>query len=159
MRFPLLVEEGVRGGGYKKDLFFLYQDFILICYDFEMQNYYQDRLNNHKRFYNRRKFLRNNPTPQEVILWSYLKNSKIGFKFRRQHSVGGFILDFYCPEKRIAIELDGYFHNQRKEYDIKRDLFFTSMNIKVIRLWNNEIDSDIQKVLTQINNLLINHHP
>lgn len=55
----------------------------------------------------KRQALRNNPTPTEKLLWSKLKNSQLGFKFRRQYSVGGYILDFYCPTKKLAIELDG----------------------------------------------------
>ncbi len=65
-------------------------------------------LNNKKYLKSTRKDLRNNPTSAEKILWEHLKGSNFyGYKFRRQHSIGRYILDFYCPELKISIELDG----------------------------------------------------
>ena len=65
----------------------------------------------------RRKELRNKSTPEEILLWLRLKNSQTGFKFRRQHSIGGYIADFYCPSKKLIIEIDGPQHLKNKEYD------------------------------------------
>ena len=67
-----------------------------------------------------RKSLRKNMTEEEVILWSVLQNNKCGYKFRRQHSIGRFIADFFCPVKRLIIELDGGQHLDNKEYDEER---------------------------------------
>ena len=57
-----------------------------------------------------RRKLRNSATPQEVIIWSRLKNSQLDYKFRRQHSIGKYIVDFYCPQIKLAIEVEGDSH-------------------------------------------------
>ena len=65
-----------------------------------------------------RKELRNHSTPAEAILWRMLKGKQIaGLKFRCQHSVGPYVLDFYCPQIKLAIELDGEVHNRQQDYD------------------------------------------
>ena len=71
-----------------------------------------------------RRELRTNATPQEIILWSRLKNKQLGVKFRRQHSFGKYIADFYCPEKRFIIEIDGTQHMEQEKYDTERTNFF-----------------------------------
>lgn len=109
-------------------------------------------INNISKLFNRRKELRNNGTPQEIILWNQLKSSKIGFKFRRQHSIGGYIVDFYCPSKKLAIEIDGAQHLETDsiQYDKNRTEFLNSLGIKVLRFYNNEIDKSIEGVLLKI---------
>jgi very-short-patch-repair endonuclease len=119
-----------------------------------MNNYYPDRIHNHKRFYFRRKELRNNATPEEIILWNYLKNSKLGFKFRRQHSIGGYIIDFYCPEKRITIELDGKHHDYQLMYDKTRDTYLQSLGVTVLRFKNDQVANDLDTILEKIVNSL-----
>ncbi|NEN24737.1 DUF559 domain-containing protein [Cryomorpha ignava] len=92
-----------------------------------------------------RKNLRNNLTPAEAKLWTLLKGKGLeGRKFRRQHSFANYILDFYCPEERLAIELDGqgHFEATQAEYDRERDLFLEYSGIRVLRfenkwVWNN----------------------
>ena len=79
-----------------------------------------------------------------------MKNSRLGFKFRRQHSVTFYILDFYCPEKKLAIELDGEQHKQNYKYDSYRTRYLGAFNIKVIRFWNWEVQSNLDKVVDQI---------
>lgn len=100
----------------------------------------------------RRKKLRTNQTSQEKILWWYLKDERLGFKFRRQHSMGGYILDFYCPKKRLIIEIDGGIHQTKEahEYDKVRDKFFTGLDYKVLRFTNNRIENDINEVIKEI---------
>ena len=102
-----------------------------------------------------RKKLRKDATPQEVIIWSRIRNSGIGFKFKRQYSIGGYILDFYCPSKRIGIEIDGSQHLQNKEYDKKRTKLFNDLDIKIVRFWNNEVNTNIdgvmQKIISELN--------
>ena len=107
---------------------------------------------NIKKLFERRKELRNNSTSQEDLLWSKLKNSQIGLKFRRQHSIGGYIVDFYCPSKRLVIEIDGpqHFTKDNKEYDEIRTEFFKGLDIKVLRFTNIEIDTNIYEVLQKI---------
>ena len=89
-------------------------------------------------------------TEEEIILWSVLKNNKLGYKFRRQHSIGRFIADFFCPLKRLIIELDGSQHLDNKEYDEERTNYFESLGIKVIRFWNNEVDKNLAEVMMKI---------
>ena len=65
--------------------------------------------------------LRQEQTPAELHLWERLRDRQFhGFKFRRQHAVGRFIVDFYCPTRRLIIELDGLIHNQQIEHDLER---------------------------------------
>jgi len=110
------------------------------------------RINNISKLYSRRKDLRNNSTPQEIILWSKLKNSQIGFKFRRQHSIGGYIVDFYCPSKKIIIEIDGsqHFTKDSIEYDKRRTSFFKGLDLRVLRFDNNDINKNIDGVILNI---------
>jgi len=78
------------------------------------------QIHNRKVLKQKRKILRNNLTPGEASLWKFLQKSQLeGRKFRRQHSVGNYILDFYCPGEKINIELDGEYHIPEK--DKKRD--------------------------------------
>lgn len=82
-----------------------------------------------------RKELRKNLTLAEAKLWSFLKNSQLGHKFRRQHSLGYYILDFYCPKARLAIELDGSPHNTEQGYakDEIRTKDLSKKGVKIIR--------------------------
>ena len=109
-------------------------------------------INNIKNLYYRRKELRNNSTPEEILLWIQLKNSKLGFKFRRQHSIGGYIVDFYCSSRKLVVEVDGpqHFSKESKEYDEVRTKFLEGMNIKVIRFCNTEINNELNMVIQKI---------
>jgi len=98
----------------------------------------------------RRKELRKNQTPQEFKLWFYLKNKKLGAKFRRQQGIGSYIVDFYCKDKNLVIELDGSNHIENKKYDEERSMYFDCFKIKVLRFWNSEIDKNIEEVLLKI---------
>ena len=94
-------------------------------------------LNNLPELKTFRRELRNQLTPAEAKMWDYLKGKKLdGHKFRRQHSVGPFILDFYCPDERLAIELDGQVHLFAQDYDRERDLFLAHFGILVLRFEN-----------------------
>ena len=106
--------------------------------------------------------MRNFPTQAEKNLWERLRDRKLdGFKFLRQHPIlyernGNdlrfFIPDFYCPEAKLIVELDGSVHNQTKEYDQWRDEILSQMLIKILRFTNGEV-IDIEKVLD-----VIRHH-
>lgn len=114
------------------------------------------QIHNNKIFRERRVELRNKSTPSENLFWNELRNSKLGVKFKRQHSIGGYILDFYCAEKKLIVELDGEIHNKRevKEYDQVRDKFFKELGYKIIRFLNVEIESNIQLTLKKLQSLI-----
>lgn len=97
-----------------------------------------------------RKTLRKLATPQEIILWSRLRRKEIGYKFRRQHSIGKYIVDFYCPAKKLVIELDGYQHKENQDYDKERSRFLKDFDIKVLRFWNNDINNNLNGVILKI---------
>lgn len=102
-----------------------------------------------------RRALRNNLTLAEAFLWKYLQNSLLeNRKFRRQHSVGEYILDFYCPSEKLAIELDGvgHFTADGQLYDQERDLFLAHFGIKVLRFENKLVFDDTDGVLNEIKN-------
>ncbi|MBX7155918.1 MAG: endonuclease domain-containing protein [Candidatus Kapaibacterium sp.] len=112
-------------------------------------------MNIHNRNYlkSRRQFLRNHATSAEKLLWNFLKGSKNGFKFRRQHSIGNYIVDFYNAELRLVIEIDGDSHDSCDaiEYDLLRTQFLESLNVTVIRFTNQSVYDNIYGVLEVIN--------
>ena len=92
--------------------------------------------------------LRKNMTPAEIILWEIIRDKKIsGYKFRNQHPVDRYILDFYCHEKKLAIEIDGKIHDQGKDYDNYRDEYLKSAGIEVLRFSNDEIINNTDKII------------
>ncbi len=100
-----------------------------------------------------RRELRSRMTPAEARLWSYIKHKNLeGRKFRRQQSVNRYVLDFYCPAERLAIELDGDRHCSlsARESDRKRDLFLAQFNILVLRIENRHVFENPQGVLRYI---------
>jgi very-short-patch-repair endonuclease len=115
-------------------------------------------IHNNEIFIERRRELRQNQTPSEKKLWWYLRGQKLGAKFKRQHSIGGYILDFYCPEKKLIIELDGEVHNseEAREYDTVRDKYFIELGYKVLRFKNEEVEdkNKIEGVLEKIQSYL-----
>ena len=106
-------------------------------------------LKNDPKLKERRKELRKRGTPEENLLWLNLRQKKLGCKFSRQYSVGPYILDFYCVQNKICIELDGSQHKENKEYDTERDSYLNANGIKVLRFWNSEL-KDIDTVLNRI---------
>lgn len=108
---------------------------------------------NNENLKNRRKKLRRNQTDAEKFLWSKLrKRQMLGLRFFRQYSVGPYILDFYCPAIRLAIELDGGHHNEEHviEYDERRSLYISKLNIEVIRFWNHDVINNVEGVVDTI---------
>ena len=100
-----------------------------------------------------RQTLRNNATKAEQFLWNFLKGKQLkNTKFRRQHSVGNFIIDFYCAEKRIAIEIDGSIHERKdvKMNDKEKTETLNFYNIKVLRFTNEDVFDNIVQVLDTI---------
>ena len=98
----------------------------------------------------RRRELWRNQTDAEKALWAHLRNKQFyGVKFFRQYSIGPYILDFYSPSVKMAVELDGGQHNQRenKEYDAARSEYLKAQGIEILRFWNHEVLLDMQSVL------------
>jgi len=101
--------------------------------------------------------MRHEPTKAEDILWSYLRDRRLaGYKFRRQHAVDRFILDFYCPASQLAVEVDGPIHERTAIEDAERDSVLATYGIRVLRVRNEEIFENIQAVLTAIRAALAN---
>ena len=100
--------------------------------------------------------MRHGMTDAEALLWKLLRNRSIAdAKFRRQHPVGRYILDFYCVEKRLAVELDGGQHGEAVTYDERRDAWLRSHGIEVLRFWNNQVFSETEAVLEVIHQALL----
>jgi crossover junction endodeoxyribonuclease RuvC/BirA family biotin operon repressor/biotin-[acetyl-CoA-carboxylase] ligase len=98
------------------------------------------------------KLLRKESTKAEQMLWQKLRNKSMGIRFRRQHPFDMFIIDFYAPSVKLAIELDGSPHTigANKEYDETRTDYLECRYIHVLRFWNSEIEKDIEGVLSKI---------
>lgn len=110
-------------------------------------NNYAQRLKNNSRS------LRRKSTPQEIKLWAHLKNRNFSsLKFRRQHIVDKYIVDFICLEKKLIIELDGCQHKREKDtrYDQIRNGYLKDLGFTVLRFWNNEVDNNLNGVILKI---------
>lgn len=111
------------------------------------------QIHNRKYLEPYRKNLRNNGTSAEAFLWKFLQRSQLaGRKFRRQHSIGNYIVDFYCPKERLIIELDGEIHNRPdiQEKDKIRTTYLESLHFKVIRFENKMVFEHLDSVLKDI---------
>lgn len=100
-----------------------------------------------------RQKLRNNATESERILWAKLKNSQTGFKFRRQHGIGKYIVDFCCPKLRLVIEIDGDSHfldNTAKQKDEQRETYIKAQGFTIKRYTNIEIKTNLIGVLDDL---------
>ena len=110
-------------------------------------------LNNKKYLKKYRQELRNNPTKAESMLWKALQKKQLeGRKFRRQHSLGNYIVDFYCPTEKLIIELDGSVHENfiNEEYDFNRTKYLDSLGLRVIRFENHLVFEQMDMVLDVI---------
>jgi very-short-patch-repair endonuclease len=100
-----------------------------------------------------RKHLRNTATETERLLWSSLKGSQLlGYKFRRQQGIGQYVVDFYCPAKKMAIEIDGATHwtEQEQKRDRERQYYIEALGIRVLRFTNDDIYTNKDGVLNMI---------
>jgi len=104
-------------------------------------------------------------TLPEVLLWRELRRRPGGLKFRRQHGSGDFILDFYCGDARLAVEIDGLAHDRgdRPERDEARNAWFAEAGIETLRIPARDVLSDLESALAHIvetaRNRLPLHHP
>ena len=98
-----------------------------------------------------RKSLRRSMTPAEAALWRALRGRGAeGYKFRRQQGIGPYVLDFYCPELRLCVELDGSSHNYRFEYDEQRTAFLNEQGIRVVRFRNEQVWASVDGIVAEI---------
>ena len=107
----------------------------------------------------RRRKLRREQTAAEALLWTYLRGRRLmGWKFKRQFSVGAFVIDFYCCAARLAVEIDGSTHELTavKESDAEKELYLKSLNIRVLRFTNEEVLSSCDTVLNRLLEFLNN---
>ncbi|MDA1001568.1 MAG: endonuclease domain-containing protein [bacterium] len=100
--------------------------------------------------------LRSAPTEAEKKLWEHLRRKQLGVHFRRQHPVGPFVLDFYCHEAKLAVELDGGGHAEAGQaaHDAGRSRALADEGIRVLRFWNSDVMGNIEGVLGAIQNAL-----
>ena len=102
--------------------------------------------------------LRTNQTSAEVLLWELVRDRRVlGFKFRRQHQIGRYVVDFYCREAQLIIECDGGVHdrNEQWQHDQSRDLYLTQLGNRVVRFKNDQVLSNTETVLEEIASLLL----
>lgn len=114
------------------------------------------------KYLDRRRELRRFSSSAELDLWDQLKNKQFhGLKFRRQYSVGNYILDFYCPRLRLAIELDGDSHFETRQIinDRRRTAWLRTMYIREIRFRNDEVRDDLEGVLARIEKFITSPTP
>ncbi len=104
--------------------------------------------------------MRHEPTPAEQVLWKRIrKNQVAGYKFRRQHMIDRFIGDFFCPQARLIIEVDGAIHDYTVEEDAARQEFLESLGLRVLRFSNADVLQNIEGVLKVIGEVLHNPIP
>jgi lysyl-tRNA synthetase class 2 len=96
------------------------------------------------------KRMRAEPTEAEQRLWSRLRNQQLGYKFRRQHRIAGYIADFVCVERKLVVEADGSQHLQQAEYDHERARVLQAAGYRLLRFWNHDILKDTEQVLGEI---------
>ncbi len=117
--------------------------------------YYRKPIANLSEQKEKRIALRKNMTSAEVVLWKILRGRNIGgYKFRRQQGIGPYILDFYCSEVKLCIEIDGSSHDNKFEYDEQRDKYLNSMGIRVVRFSNEQVWINIDSVVNDILHLV-----
>lgn len=99
-----------------------------------------------------RRKLRKEPIKAERLLWTKIKNNQLGYKFRRQHGIKNYIVDFYCPTLKLVIEIDGATHITEEEIksDKIRQGFIESLGLKVARYTNHQIMTNMDFVLDDI---------
>lgn len=114
-------------------------------------------LYNHPLYKEHRKLLRRKASDAERLLWCSLKSRRLfGFRFRRQYGAGRYVLDFFCPQTRLAIEIDGPIHLKQVQIilDKKRDTFLKGLNITVLRFTNDDVVNRYDEVLRKIRDAL-----
>lgn len=119
------------------------------------------RINQPNMFYNAKpdifekaRLLRGNMTVQEKMLWSRLNKTQLGVRFKAQHPIDIFIVDFYCHQYKLVVEVDGEIHQFNKEYDDGRMAELEQLGLIILRFTNKEIEENIDKVIGKIQKYL-----
>lgn len=100
--------------------------------------------------------LRRSMTDAEQVMWRILRSRQLsGFKFRRQHPIGLFAVDFVCLEHRLVLELDGGHHAMQMEADAERTAHLQGLGFRVLRFWNNDVLLEMDGVATQVLSTLV----
>ena len=95
--------------------------------------------------------LRREATFPERLLWSHLRAGRLaGVKFRRQHPLGPYVLDFYCAQAALAVEIDGHSHGDRADYDRRRTIYLQDRGVHVMRYTNDQVLQDVEAVAEDI---------
>jgi very-short-patch-repair endonuclease len=115
-----------------------------------------EQIFNKPRYKQRRQDLRNNATAPEQKLWAVLRGKQMGVKFRRQHGIGHYIVDFYCPERKLVIELDGesHFTDDAQVYDQERDTYLQGLGLRVLRFTNAQVVENLEGVYETIRQVI-----
>lgn len=101
----------------------------------------------------KRRILRQNLTEAEKLIWRFIRNRQIlGFKFKRQYSIDHFVIDFYCPELKLAVEADGGTHIEsgRKDYDLRREKYLKKFGVNFVRIKDEELFGNPNKAFAKI---------
>jgi very-short-patch-repair endonuclease len=112
----------------------------------------EETIFNRPQYRGRRVQLRRNPTEPEKRFWQAVRGKQLGAKFRRQHGIGHYIVDFYCPEWALVVELDGdsHFNADTQASDAKRDAFLCGLGLRILRFTNLEIMQNLDGVLVRV---------
>jgi len=107
------------------------------------------------RMTGRARRLRCEATFPERLLWSRLRNRQLsGVKFRRQSVIGSYVVDFYCPEHMLVIELDGHSHDMTAAADLNRERYLQQQGLRVIRFGNDDVIGNVEGVIEAISNAI-----
>ena len=113
---------------------------------------FMTKIYNRKKLQEFRSELRNRMTKSEVVFWKFVQNDQFGYRFRRQYGIGNYIIDFYCPKLKLAIEIDGITHADEKvlEKDLMKEGFLKSIGISLRRYSSDQILNDLNNVLMDL---------
>lgn len=111
---------------------------------------------NKKSEQEKRRHLRKNMTHCEKIVWMHLRKKQLGYRFLRQYSVDYFVIDFYCPKLKLAVEIDGEIHEipEQKDYDKARQKYLEAFGISFVRIRNEELLANPNKAFKKIENAI-----
>ena len=110
-----------------------------------------DRQYASKHMIRRARDLRQTDTPPEDLLWLALRNGQIGgMKFRRQHPVGSYVVDFYCHAAKLVVEVDGMSHDDKLSQDAQRTKHIEGQGLRVLRVTNEDVMHDLDAVVSEI---------
>lgn len=98
--------------------------------------------------------MRREPTNAELILWQELRAKKLGVKFRRQHLIDQFIVDFYCVKLGLVVEVDGGVHGRQRSADLEREKILKALGCSIIRFNNKAVKENLQKVVSEIQDVI-----